>query len=63
MIVNVLAATARTAIEVCIITPAEYSCVWEIFREEMAKPIDAIVCLPRFFAMAIEAMNGHNTGS
>ena len=45
-----------------IITPAEYSGIWEIIRKEVAQPVDTIVCRPCFLAMTIETMDGNDTG-
>ena len=61
MIVKILAANARAVMGVGIITPAKYSGIREIVREEMAQPVDTIVCRPCSLAMTIETMDGNNT--
>lgn len=63
VVVEVLAADTRAAVGVRIITPAEYSGIRQIFREEVAKPVDAITCRPRFLAMAVQAVDGDDTES
>jgi hypothetical protein len=39
MVIEVLTTDPRAAMSVRIITPAEYSGVWEIFREEITYPV------------------------
>lgn len=61
MIVEVLAADAVT-MSVCIISPAEDTCIRDVGREEMVEPVDAVFCCPGPVAMSIQSMDGNNTG-
>jgi hypothetical protein len=42
---------------VCIIALAEYSGSWEIIKEEMAKPVNAITRCRCFSTVTVQAMN------
>jgi hypothetical protein len=58
MVVEILTADLRAAMSVRIITPAEYSGVGEIFRKEIAEPVDAIIRRPCLFTVTVQAMDG-----
>lgn len=61
MVIEVLTTNARIAVGIRIITPTEYSGVWEVSGKEVLEPIDPITCRPRFLAMSIQAMDADDT--
>jgi hypothetical protein len=61
MVIQILTADRRAAMNVRIITPAEYSGVWEICREEIAQPVNTINRCPCFLTVTVQAMDGDDT--
>ncbi len=61
MVVEVLAADARSGMEVGIVAPGEDTGMRDVDRQEFAKPVDAIAGGPGVIAMAVEAMDGDDT--
>lgn len=60
MIVEVLAADARATMSVRIVAPGHYASIREVLGEEVAEPVDAVACRPRFVAMPVEAMDSND---
>jgi hypothetical protein len=57
MVVKGLTADPRATISVRIITPAKYSSVREIFREEVVEPVNIIIGRPCFFTVTVQAID------
>jgi hypothetical protein len=62
MVEEVLAAHARAALRVGIVAPAEYARFWQIGREQIAQPVDAVTCCPRLVTVSIEAVHSDDAG-
>lgn len=60
MVKKVLAAHARAAMRVGIVTPAEDACVRQIVREQVVQPVNAVACCPRLIAVSIEAVHSND---
>jgi hypothetical protein len=59
MIVEVLAADA-VAMRVRIVSPAEDPRFWDIVREEIAEPVDAVRRRPSLVAVSVQAVDGND---
>ena len=63
MIVDVLLVKMRSAMGVCIITPAEDSRVWEVCGKEITEPEDMVGCCPSFLSVSIEPVDSNNANA
>ena len=61
MVIEILGTDARSAVRVRIVAPAEYACVRQVVREEIAQPVDAVACRPCLLAVSVQAMDGDDT--
>jgi hypothetical protein len=61
MVIEVLAANA-VAMSVCIVSPAEDARIWDVSREELVEPVDAVCCSPRLVAVSVQSMESNDTG-
>ncbi len=61
MVIEVLAADA-VAISICIISPTEDACIWDVGREKIVEPVVSVYCCPGLVAMSVQSMDGNNTG-
>jgi hypothetical protein len=43
-----------------IVAPAKYACIWQVVREKIAQPIDAVVRCPRLLAVSVQAVDSDN---
>jgi hypothetical protein len=46
---------------VCIVAPSEYARVGQVVGEEVAQPVDTVVCRPRLLAVSVQTMDCDNT--
>jgi hypothetical protein len=58
MVEEVLTAHARGAMCIRIVAPAEYACVRQVVREEVAQPVDAVARRPRLLVVSVQTMDG-----
>lgn len=62
MVKQVLAAHLRPAVRVRVVAPAEYTRVWQVVREQVAQPVDAVACYSRLLTVSVEAVDRDDAG-
>lgn len=56
MVVEILPAHSVTGMGIRVVAPAENARLWEVFGEEVSKPVNAVFRRPCLFSVAIEPM-------
>lgn len=60
MAVERLRAHSALRMGIRVVAPAENARLWEVFREEVSEPVDAVFRYPCFLSVAVEAMQCNN---
>jgi hypothetical protein len=60
MVVKILAADAVT-VSICIVSPGKDAGVRDVFRKEIAEPVDAVRGRPSLVSVSVQPVNGNNT--
>jgi hypothetical protein len=61
MVVQILA-TDTVAVCVCIVSPAENARVWDIGRQEVAKPMHIVRRRPGLVVVAVQSVDSNDAG-
>lgn len=61
MVVEVLAGDLGAGMGVGVVAPTEDAGVWDVLRQEITEPVDAVARGPGLVAVAVEAMDGDDT--
>lgn len=61
MIVEIMIKNSRSVAGVGIVAPSDNTCIWDVKRKKVAEPVNIICCRPSLLAVAIKAVNSHNT--
>lgn len=60
MIVEILAADA-VSMCVCVVSPAQDACIWDVHRKEIVEPMNAVCCRPGLVAVSVQSVDSHDT--